>query len=148
MAPPGIGTELVEFDSELESVAGDHLPAKACLVDPPEKGDVPGVPGFGEHGDGPELRECLDHEDAGKSRAPGEMAGEESLVSPEAPEARGRTTGLEGSDLINEEKRRPVREKIGRLRQRAQWLLNGFGSLIGSGPRGLSDPSRDRRPRV
>src|SRR5690554_1352589 len=115
VAPTGPGGQAPHLHLELERLAGDDLTAEAHVVDPPEERELAGVARVLQEGDGPHLRERLDHEDSREGGAAREVPSEEGLLPREPPDAGGPLAGLDGDDLVDKEERRPVREDRRRL---------------------------------
>src|SRR5579872_6261728 len=65
-AAPCGGSQAVQGHFEVEDITGRDLAAEAGPIDPPEQGQLAREPGIGQDGDGPELRERLDHQDPGE----------------------------------------------------------------------------------
>jgi hypothetical protein len=101
-----------EGHAQLETISRNDLTAKTSPVDATKEWESSGVPGIGQHGNGTELCERLDHEDAGQRRAARKVPFEERFFSRQIPPARRRHAGFDGGDLGQEEKWSPVWEHI------------------------------------
>src|SRR5262249_33448610 len=113
----GPGRHAPQVDGPLERLAPAPRPAEAGAVQPAEQRETADAALVGEDGDGAELSDRLAHQDARQRGAPGEVPGEEPLVTGELPRSPSRDPGYERGDFVDEQKGRPVREDVGRRRE-------------------------------
>src|SRR5262245_40459321 len=99
----GSRAELVHVGLELARVAAYPLRAEARLFDAAEQRHLPRDALVRQNGDPAELRQGLDHENAGQRRASRKVPGEERLLARQPPPAPGGLAGNDFVDLVDEE---------------------------------------------
>ena len=112
------------------------MPANRPTLSPPgaasaDGGTSPARRGLGSGargGDGRRLGERLDDEHAGHDRVAGEVPGEPPVVVPERADGHAAHARLAVDDLVDEQKRRAVRQQLEHLLVRE--LHSGFSSLV------------------
>ena len=108
----------MQLDPQLQRVARYHLPPEAGAIETAEQWQLARKLGVGQYGNRADLSNRFAHQHTGQRRAPREVPGEEPLIATQTPLTRGADTRFEGDHLIDEQERWPVRQDIGRKRER------------------------------
>ena len=101
----GPGGKAAQGHFEIKTLARQHLAAEPGPLDPPEQRELACESIVGQNSNPAQLRQRLDHEDAGKGGASREVAGKKGFVAGQLPLSGGRLTRLQGDDVGDEQER-------------------------------------------